>query len=561
MGLPTSLSTQTQYGSPCVQGTAKAPVGAEACLFLNVWTPATAINSSAKLPVMVFIHGGAFVAGSGGSQNNVSGGIDKNLYNGTSFAAQSIVTVTFNYRLGALGFFGRVGDLSTIPYNLGLQDQQNAINWVIQNIALFGGDPNKITLFGESAGAMSVGLQTFAIPSNLNAGPQPTLNWRAAIMESNPWASVYPTPDDQRFKNVAGTFLKVACASVIACDPLDFNKTLRSTKLTTKKILMAQFLASAPVLFADGAFNLPWTPVTDGKFVVGNPLNGFQPLGSLAAPTPIPVAIGVNQNEGAVFAAMATGKKSTDAKVILVNGILDGLFGESERNNIKSHSRYGFSTSTPKTMTTALANIITDYAMWCGSVHVLDRLAAQNPSGVYAYAFAQAPFTDMYNLKAAAINEGPDRGACEPRASSPNVCHANELPYVFNTTTGIVDVPDKHYTPTGDDTTIARAMNAAWGSFAITPSSPGSNWTAYTPSTTSGGASAGLWSNGVFTAAGTSLNPQLPAAGNNPAGGMCSVLWNTLTPYNPQAPRSRMTSVPPPAATAEQTVLPSPSNP
>lgn len=112
--------------------------GAE-CLNLNVWAP----EGAERLPVFVWIHGGAFRNGSGRS----------GYYDGAAFARDGVVCVTINYRLGALGFLD-TGDAHT---NLGLRDQIMALQWVRENIAAFGGDPSRVTVAGESAGAMSVG--------------------------------------------------------------------------------------------------------------------------------------------------------------------------------------------------------------------------------------------------------------------------------------------------------------------------------------------------------------------------------------------------------------------
>ncbi len=126
----------------------------EDCLTLNVWTPK--IDRKADLPVMVWIHGGAFVIGSSGFD----------MTDGTPLARKGAVVVSFNYRLGQLGFFahpalGEVTANSTA--NFGLMDQIAALKWVKRNIAAFGGDPDNVTIFGESAGAKSV-LALFASP-------------------------------------------------------------------------------------------------------------------------------------------------------------------------------------------------------------------------------------------------------------------------------------------------------------------------------------------------------------------------------------------------------------
>jgi para-nitrobenzyl esterase len=118
----------------------------EDCLYLNVWTPAV---DDARRPVMVWLHGGAFVRGSGSAS----------LYDGASFARDDVVLVTMNYRLGALGFLylDELFDDAGGTGNLGLLDQIAALEWVRDNIASFGGDPDNVTVFGESAGGMSVG--------------------------------------------------------------------------------------------------------------------------------------------------------------------------------------------------------------------------------------------------------------------------------------------------------------------------------------------------------------------------------------------------------------------
>lgn len=120
----------------------------EDCLFLNVWTGAS--SSGAKLPVMVWIHGGAFIMGSG----------SESPYHGDRLAQDGVVVVTVNYRLGLMGFFAHPAlsaeSESGASGNQGLYDQIAALQWVQGNIAAFGGDPDNVTIFGESAGSISV---------------------------------------------------------------------------------------------------------------------------------------------------------------------------------------------------------------------------------------------------------------------------------------------------------------------------------------------------------------------------------------------------------------------
>ena len=110
----------------------------EECLNLNIWTP----DGGGDLPVVVWIHGGAYRNGSGAIS----------MYNGTAFARDGAICVTLNYRLGVDGFLV----LDDAPNNRGLLDVVAALSWIKDNIAAFGGDPNRITLFGQSAGAMAV---------------------------------------------------------------------------------------------------------------------------------------------------------------------------------------------------------------------------------------------------------------------------------------------------------------------------------------------------------------------------------------------------------------------
>ena len=136
----------TRFGADCVQNAVPGDVShgapmAEDCLFLNVWIPKLAAN--AKLPVMVWIHGGGFVAGSGALATT----------DGAQLAKRGAVVVSFNYRLGRFGFFAHP---ALEGANWGLREQTAALTWVKRNFAAFGGDPANVTIFGESAGGESV---------------------------------------------------------------------------------------------------------------------------------------------------------------------------------------------------------------------------------------------------------------------------------------------------------------------------------------------------------------------------------------------------------------------
>lgn len=157
----TGTREASDFGASCMQGLlpeGRAPWTAEYvvqnkvsedCLSLNVWTPG---KTGVKKPVMVWIHGGGFNEGSGSVL----------IYNGSALAGRDMVVVTINYRLGALGFLAHPGitleakSNGEPPANFGLQDQIAALSWIKQNIAAFGGDPDNVTIAGQSAGAMAV---------------------------------------------------------------------------------------------------------------------------------------------------------------------------------------------------------------------------------------------------------------------------------------------------------------------------------------------------------------------------------------------------------------------
>jgi para-nitrobenzyl esterase len=168
------IRTAVSYGPDCMQvpfpGDA-APLGvtpAEDCLYLNVWTPAQ--FAGRKLPVMVWIYGGGFV----------NGGSSPPVYDGSAFARDGVVLVSFNYRLGSFGFFAHPAlsrEQSGRPLgNYAYMDQIAALKWVRRNVAQFGGDPHNVTVFGESAGGMSVNA--------LLTSPLATGLFQKAIIES-----------------------------------------------------------------------------------------------------------------------------------------------------------------------------------------------------------------------------------------------------------------------------------------------------------------------------------------------------------------------------------------
>ncbi|MGH8125398.1 MAG: carboxylesterase/lipase family protein [Rhodanobacteraceae bacterium] len=149
----TGVRSALRFGHDCMQifspgdATPRSTTPSEDCLYLNVWAPA---RHTAKLPVIVWIYGGGFV----------NGGSSSPVFDGAVFAHQGLVFVSFNYRLGRFGFFAfpALFREDSLAGNYAFMDQIAALRWVKQNIAAFGGDPDNVTVFGESAGGMSVNV-------------------------------------------------------------------------------------------------------------------------------------------------------------------------------------------------------------------------------------------------------------------------------------------------------------------------------------------------------------------------------------------------------------------
>jgi para-nitrobenzyl esterase len=246
-----------------------APQGDD-CLSLNIWASSN-IGGGDRKPVMVWIHGGAYVLGSA----------NQPLYNGGVLAAGGdVVVVTVNYRLGAFGFL----DLSSFSTprrrfesNLGLRDVLHALHWIRDNIAAFGGDPDRVTVFGESAGA--------GIITTLLASPAAEGLFAGAIAQSSPATSLY---DATRGRRVAAQFL--------AALGLGDNDIEQLTDAPVEALV-----AASRTLFNDVPLQCPGTlafaPIVDGDLVPDHPVK----LAREGRSHPVPLIIGTNKHEAALF--------------------------------------------------------------------------------------------------------------------------------------------------------------------------------------------------------------------------------------------------------------------
>lgn len=228
----------------------------EDCLYLNVWTPDPEAADTGPLPVMVWIHGGGFEMGSGSSP----------LYDGTHFASSGVVLVSLNYRLGAFGFLelGHLdADLSGSG-NAGLLDQIAALEWVQSNIANFGGDAANVTVFGQSAGSMSISL--------LMASPRATGLFRRAITQSgaaNAARAVESAQGDTGDFLAAGGWTSAAdVRAAPTADLLAAHASLSGARVADPEAFIRR--AGTPLGF------LAFRPVADGVVVPSDPLAAYR---------------------------------------------------------------------------------------------------------------------------------------------------------------------------------------------------------------------------------------------------------------------------------------------
>ncbi|KAJ3099691.1 hypothetical protein HDU97_002860 [Phlyctochytrium planicorne] len=252
----------TPSGAPLPAGAG----GSEDCLTINIIAPSNATPDS-KLPIIMWTYGGGF---EGGSSNADDGSTIVASSNG------SVIYVSFNYRIGLFGFFSNAKLLAEgHGANFGLLDQLAAYKWVQKYISLFGGDPNRITAFGQSAGSQSIAMQMIAYDGE-------SVPFQAAMMESGTYTSFHDTTSIEDQANYTATIAKtVGCASAS-----DLMACLRAVNTST--------IAAANTN--------DWKPVVDGIVLKDMPINRVL-QGKIAK---IPVILGTNTNEGAGFASSVT---------------------------------------------------------------------------------------------------------------------------------------------------------------------------------------------------------------------------------------------------------------
>jgi len=390
----------------------------EECLNLNVWTP----DATAALPVLVWIHGGAFMNGSG----------SVGAYNGAAFARDGVVCVTINYRLAAEGFLLLDDGIA----NLGLLDQLAALRWVQANIAAFGGDPARVTVAGESAGAMSV--------ITLLSMPQAEGLFTQAIAQSGAAAHTLTHDQAQMVSGYLTSTLGVpADREAIRAVPLD--KLVRAAS----DLVVEVQTAPDPAKWGSLALSLlPFAPAVDSEVLPQ------EPLAAIAAGQGknVRLLIGSNRDEARLFFVAPASIDLIDDATLEAAASAYGLSADSLI--LYRAGRPGASAGD------ILAAVITDWFFAIPAIRVAEARTGAANAPTWMYRFDHPAPEDSHRFGAS---------------------HAAEVPFVFNT----ISQQDLH--PLIGDTpsqAVADQTHKAWVDF-ITHGNPG--WPAYnTASRTTG---------------------------------------------------------------------------
>ena len=398
---------------------------AEDCLYLNLWKPAKA-TLTAKLPVLVWIYGGAFVFGSGSQPG----------YNGTPFAKQDVILVTFNYRLGRLGFFAFPALSREHPEepkgSYAYMDQIAALQWVQKNIASFGGDPKNVTIFGESAGGVSV-LSLLSIPTTKGL-------FQKAISESG----------GARDGVLTGRPINKENADVnypISAETIGLNFAKRHGIEGDDAAALAKLRALSAAEIVDGGQETagpggPPTysgPILDGKLVVETAESAFK-AGRQAK---VPLLIGSNSAE---VQAGFVNAKSKDELLGLFPAVKDELAAAYEPASQDDFAK--------------MLTLINTDKVWAEPARFSARSFVTRGAPAYLYLFSYVPTSMQERMKYGAA-------------------HASEIAYVFDNLTdrngGTIAPKDKE---------VAKLMNTYWANFAKTGDPNGKGlpqWPAYDP--------------------------------------------------------------------------------
>ncbi|HTW37170.1 MAG TPA: carboxylesterase family protein [Steroidobacteraceae bacterium] len=419
VGRWSGVRAAVNYGPDCLQlpfpGDA-APLRsalAEDCLYLNVWRPARA--AARALPVMVWIYGGGFV----------NGGTSPAVYDGSPFARDGIVLVSFNYRLGNFGFFAhpalsaeqRAGVLG----NYGLLDQIAALEWVQRNITAFGGDPRNVTVFGESAGGMSVHV--------LLTSPLAQGLFQRAIIESGGGR-----PDLLRMRPLSGSANAAEAVGVALAKRFGIEGQGADALARLRAIPAAELVSGLNMATMGAAATYAGGPILDGKLCLGAPTD----LYAAGLGARVPVMIGANSMDIGFLQARTLEE-------------LYAQFGPDAAEARRVYAPAGVAD------VQALAFEAGGDQKMVEPARAVARLLAARGQPVYEYRFSYVAESLRATLKGAP--------------------HASEIPFVFDTVAA-------HYGKelTAADEAAARTVHRYWVAFARTgwPEAKGEPaWPAY----------------------------------------------------------------------------------
>lgn len=394
-------------------------VQSEDCLYLNVYAPAGARRGDRK-PVLVWIHGGAFVIGAG----------SQSIYDASKLVRRGdVVVVTINYRLGVFGFLD-LGQPDLATPNAGLLDQIAALRWVRDHVEAFGGDPGNVTIFGESAGGMSVG--------SLLGCPEAQGLFHKAVPQSGSTQAVH---DHESAASVT--------AAILSGLGLESPHVQKLREVPAETLVQVQQAVSMRLMLAGGAQLLPFQPVVDGRLLPRHPLDQIRD--GLARD--VRVLIGTTRDEWRLFGFMDPQVRQLDAGKI-AERIAQRL---PHADGAKIVAGYRAARPDADWASIWLA-IETDRVFRIPAIRTAEAQLRHQP-GVYSYLFTW---------------ESPGFGGLF------GACHAIEIPFLF----GCLDLPGaENFVGKGPDAErlVERTMDA-WLAFARSgdPSHPGlGEWPRY----------------------------------------------------------------------------------
>jgi para-nitrobenzyl esterase len=376
-----------QRSDPFINSIAQLKLNApmnEDCLYLNVWSPAK--SATAKLPVLFWIHGGGYTTGAG----------SQTLYDGDALVHHGVVLVTINYRLGPLGFLAHPAltkeSSNHASGNYGLLDQIEALRWVKRNITAFGGDPERVTIFGESAGGGSV---ICLLSSSLARGL-----FHAAIAQS-PGGLELPRLQQSTSERTSGERLGAALISKCGLPPETDTSAMR--KLDAN-LLIKNATGYAPATGPNdrlGATAAYLGPVVDGYVIPDTPSVLF----TAGKENPVPLIIGHTRDEETLFLQRAAAPKT----VADYEKKIQDTFG-AEAATISAN----YPVSADKDILSACVRLLTDMK-WAAPVRNAARLHSTKGYPTYRYVFS--------------------RGSKLPFLATLGAHHGCELAYVFGVQT------------------------------------------------------------------------------------------------------------------------------